>query len=142
MKGTSSKVLKSVLFIKPDAHTVSTVTGVGVDCQGFRELLARVDVGDDGAAGLVDFKLQETGVDSAGAEDTANYADITGAAIAQTAGADQSAIISMDLEKRKRFIRAIMVVAGNTLDAGASGVLSQPQYPPVTQSVDETVLVN
>lgn len=128
MKSTAHEAVKGVRLIKADAHAAATITGAGVDCTGFGELLATISIDDVGAAGTVNFKLQESSDD--GVADA--YVDIAGAAIAAKTAAGLF-VGRLDLEQRERYIRGILVIGVNAVDACVLGSLIPNKNRPVSQ---------
>jgi len=128
-KGTASQeqVLKDLAA--PIAQTAGTVTGTGIDCKGYDEALIMLAVGVmPSTDGTVDVHIEESAVLGSG------YTDITGAVFAiVNAGESLSYVGRLNLRKRKRYIRAISVVANQTTPLYIGAVLSQAQKTPVSQ---------
>ena len=127
MKRTAHQLLKAVQIVKSDAHAVSTVVGTGFDKTGFGELMITLEIGDKGGAGTVQVVMEESDVLASG------YVAIAGGASAVKA-ANGVFVGRIDLEKRKKFIRGSIVVAGNAVDASVHGCMVSNKDEPVTQT--------
>jgi len=128
MQGTAHEVLKGVRWIKADAHGAGVVNGSGVDCKGFEEALFVVSADDMGVAGTLDFKVQESS--DGGVADA--YADVAGAAITQKLAAGLF-VGRVKCSKRERYLRGVLTIGANAVDAAVLGALSEYKYPPVSQ---------
>jgi hypothetical protein len=133
MHGTAQENAKYIRAIVPDQHGVGTVNGTGIDCKGFREAAFFLDAGDVGTSATVDFKVQESDVVGSG------YADVTGAAITQITTDNKWAVVRLNLENRKRFLRGVLTVGVAASEAAVACVLSNPIEKPVTQPTDTEV---
>ncbi len=131
MHFTADEFVKGDRLIKADAHAAGVVTGVGIDTRGFRELLTTLIIDDvGGGPGTAVLKLQESSDD--GVADA--YVDIVGGAMALK-NAVGVFVGRLDLELRERFIRAVLTVAVNAVDAAATASLLHAANLPVTQVV-------
>ena len=129
---TPSENIKFVLGVKPDAHTVGTVSGTVIDTLGYEYASFYVMYGTANTS--VDFKVNESDAAASG------FADVTSGAITQMTTGDEEAILQVDLRKRKRYITPVLTLGG-TEDAAVSCILSNYKYVAVTQTADETVTV-
>lgn len=132
MKNELVKTLKGVRWLKADAHSNSpgTVTGAAVDCLGFGEAMPVLDVSDVGSpAGSITLKFQES---DTGVASPDSFSDITGA----TFGAlttNGVRVGRINLEARKRYLRAVATIGTGPVDASCSGPLLPNREVPVSQ---------
>jgi hypothetical protein len=128
-KGTASQELVLKNLTVPVAQTATTVTGTGIDCKGYDEALIELAVGVVPSNGTLNVHIEESDALGSG------YADITGAVFAQKAAANGSLsyVGRINLRQRKRYIRAIAVIANQTIPFWCGAILSQAQVTPVTQ---------
>jgi len=125
MAYNDAQKLKVVMSLEPDVYTNASTDGDSVDCKGYSSALAVFRVGTtDGNIDVL--KLQESDNDS-------TWADISGAAWTGTdlpgnTDDDSTFAISLDLRKRKRYLRWV-VSEDNTGSADAVGsiVLGTPE---------------
>jgi len=131
-KGTASQEMVAKVLLTPVAQTAGTATGTGIDCRGYDEALIILALGVIPSNGTVDVHIEESDALGSG------YADITDADFAQkVAGTGALTYVGrINLRGRKRYIRAINVVANQTVPMSAVAVLSQAQINPVTQVND------
>lgn len=129
MKGTAELNKKVVTMIKPQAAGAGTVTGDAVDCKGFGEALIVVHAGTVPSNGTLDVHLEESSASGSG------FGDITSATFTQvTASNDETLYVGrLNLRGCKRYIRAIAVVANQTIPLSVEAVLSEAVNEPVTQ---------
>ena len=128
-KGTASQEMVLKNLTVPIAQTATTVTGTGIDCRGYDEALIELAVGVIPSDGTLDVHIEESDALGSG------YADITGAVFAQKAAANGSLsyVGRINLRQRKQYIRAIAVIANQTIPFWVGAILSQAQINPVTQ---------
>jgi len=126
MQNTAHQMEKGVRWIKADAHGVGVVNGTGVLCQGFEEALFVVSVDDVGAAGTLDFKVQSS-------PDNSVWTDISGAAISQKLAAGLF-VARVQASKQPIYLRGVLTIGVNAVDAAVLGGLSGYKYPPVSQT--------
>ncbi len=106
---------------KPDAWATGAANSAAIDTQKFRQAAFYVNLADKGAAGTLDYKIQESDDGSTG------WTDVSGAAITQlTANGTARVSVNVNATGRGRYLRAVMTVGGNTVDAGSLCVLSCP----------------
>ncbi len=131
MKGHAGQNLKGVRLLKADAHSNSpgTVTGVGIDCQGFGELLAVLTVDDVNTTGDIVVKFQES---ATGETSPDSFADISGGTFTEQTAAGLT-VGRINLEKRMRYIRAVADIDDAAVDAACIGVLVPNKSLPVSQ---------
>lgn len=129
MKRTAHQEAKVFNLTVPVGQTAGTVTGTGIDCNGFEEALVLLAVGVVPSNGTLDVHLEESDALGSG------YVDITSAVFAQKAAANGSLTYAgrVDLKKRKRYIRAVAVIANQTIPFWCGAVLSEAKIKPVTQ---------
>ena len=139
MQGTIGEVLRLERSIKPDAHAVGTINGVDIDISGFSEVGFILDVGTVAGGGTVDGKVQEAADDGSGSPGA--YADVPGTNTVQIVASDKSAVVSLNAEKRKKFVRFVATVGTATTDLGVTAVTSRSKYPPIVQVADEVLIV-
>lgn len=139
MQGTSGEVLRPERAVAPDAHGVGTVNGADIDISGFSECAFHLDVGTVGASGTVDAKVQEAADDGSGSPDT--YSDVAGTTITQITATDKTALISLNAEKRKKFLRLVVTVGTAASDLAATAIKSRGKYQPTTQDADEVLII-
>jgi len=131
-KGTANQEAKTFDLVVPVAQTPGTVTGTGIDCRGYEEAMINLHAGIIPGDGTLDVHLEESSVLGSG------YADITGAVFAQvTAASDVLPYVGrLNLKERKRYIRAVAVVANQTIPFAVNAVLSAARELPVSQIND------
>ena len=131
MKRSPEDNQKGVVGILADNHAASTITGAGIDCQGFEVAGIYVNSGINGSSGTVDITIEQS--DDNGVADA--FAAVTGAVFAQITEATDNTIYnaSLDLQARKRFIRVVAVVGTAACDFGVVVVLGEPQSAPPSQ---------
>jgi hypothetical protein len=131
-KGTASQEAKTFDLVAPVAQTPGTVTGTGIDCRGYEEAMINLHAGIVPSNGTLDVHLEESSLLGSG------YADITEALFAQvTASTDVLPYVGrLNLKGRKRYIRAIAVVANQTIPFAVNAVLSAARELPVSQIND------
>lgn len=139
MKG--NRDLKSAIGIDPQTITAdadgTTVKGPAVDRRGFEEALVNLQHGAVVDGATLAAKVQESDTETDG-----DFADITGAAFANVAGA--AAVTSgiyvgrLNLVGRKRYLRVVATVTGNTKTAEVAALVSlhQARELPVSQVND------
>lgn len=108
---------------------VTTVTGQGVDTQGYSEALIILTLGNVTATGTLAVKIQHADADS-------GYVDLASAAFTTKSGAVDNNVyiarLKLDGNTCKRWIKAIGVVGTDTVDFTVVAVLSGLQYGPQT----------
>ncbi|MFA5111011.1 MAG: hypothetical protein WC443_06380 [Desulfobaccales bacterium] len=116
-------------LVAPIAQAPGTITGTGIDCRGYDEALIELAVGVIPSNGTLDVHIEESASLSTG------YADITDAVFAQKVAATgaTSYVGRLNLRERKRYIRAIAVIANQTIPLYVGAILSQAQVNPVAQ---------
>ncbi len=139
MKGNSD--LKSVIGLDPQTITAdadgTTVKGPAVDRRGFEEALVNLQHGVVVDGATLAAKVQESDTETDG-----DFADIPDAAFANVAGgaAVTSGIYAgrLNLVGRKRYLRVVATVTGNTKTAEVAALVSQHQARelPVSQVND------
>ncbi len=139
MKG--NRDLKSVIGLDPQTITAdadgTTVKGPAVDRKGFEEALVNLQHGAVADGGTLAAKVQEADTETDG-----DFADITDAAFANIAGgaAVTSGIYAgrLNLAGRKRYLRVVATVTGDTKTAAVAALLSlhQARELPVSQVYD------
>ncbi len=139
MKGNRN--IKSVIGLDPQTITAdadgTTVKGPAVDRRGFEEALVNLQHG-----AVVDGAVLAAKVQEADTETDADFADITNAAFANIAGgaAVTSGIYAgrLNLAGRKRYLRVVATVTGNTKTAEVAALVSlhQARELPVSQVHD------
>ena len=127
---------KLVNHIVPASRSAGTVDGTGIDTAGYHEATFLVPIGaigDTGTDTTLNVKIQESDALGSG------YADITGAAITELVNTDDDAIPQIGVRlggraNRKRYVRAVLAVAGS--DAALVGVVAllKAQLQPVTNT--------
>jgi len=131
MHNSAHQFIKVVTGLTAGTFT-GTHSGPAIDCRGFREALVHFNVGTPGATtdNAVVLTMQESPSTTAG-----SFAAITGASIAIASANDETVhVIAIDLEPRKRYIRAqIVAAAGTDYDCGVSVDLLNADVIPVTQ---------
>ena len=108
--------VKAFVGVLADAHATGTVNGASIDTAHFDEALIVLNAGTATATGTLDAKIQES------ADGSTGWADVTGAAFAQVAAANDLAVYigRLDCESpRDQFFRVVFVVATDAVDAGA-----------------------
>ena len=129
----SGKELSPAQSVKPDNHSAGTVTGAGVDMKGFGEALVILDSGANGSSGTLDVHVEES-------DDNSTFVDITGAAFTQVTEANDNAMYAGRIRMtptRKRYLRAIAVVATAACDAAVSIVRGDAEcLPAATPAFD------
>ncbi len=145
MKGNRN--IRSTIGLDPQTITAdadgTTVKGPAVDRKGFEEALVNLQHGAVVDGATLAAKLQE-----ADTETDADFADITGAAFANVAGgaAVTSGIYAgrLNLVGRKRYLRVVATVTGNTKTAEVAALVSlhQARELPVSQVHDLTFNVS
>jgi len=106
---------------------IATVTGVSIDTAGYQEACVVLSVGNVASTGTLNVKVQDSA-------DNSSWADITGAAF--TAVGDtgdnqvQIALLKLDGNTVRRYIRVVGVVATAAADYGACVLLVNGQYNP------------
>jgi len=128
MRGNLDESVKAVVGLAADNWAVGTNNGAGIDTLGFDEALVIVNSGANGAGGTVDIKVQES-------DDNSTFSDISGAAFTQITEANDNTIYvaRINLEKRKRYIRAVAVVGTAACDLGVVVLLGRAGEYPVSQ---------
>ncbi len=139
MKGNRN--IKSVIALDPQTITAdadgTTVKGPAVDRRGFEEALVNLQHG-----AVVDGAILAAKVQEADTETDADFVDIAGAAFANIVGgaAVTSGIYAgrLNLAGRKRFLRVVATVTGNTKTAEVAALVSlhQARELPVSQVHD------
>ena len=96
--------------------------GASIDTEGWGQLLVTSHLEDDGTAGTMDVKLQESA-------DNSTWADITGATITQLSGgtAVTGQTFSVRKDSRKRYIRAVATIGTNAVEGHVVAVLMAPE---------------
>ena len=96
------------LGITPQTAT-ATVTGTGIDCSGYEEVVYALMVGAvSGTTPTLDAKIQES------ATVGGTYTDITGAVFAQVTTATHQLHLSVRVNTAKPFQRVLATIAGTT----------------------------
>lgn len=113
MKNTADELIQAKALFNPASRTAD-VDGTGVENngKGFGEGLFTLEIGAvSGTTPTLDVKLQES-------DDNVTYTDIAGAAFGQKtdSDADSRFVARVDLQQRKKFIRAVATIAGTTPD--------------------------
>jgi len=109
----------------------AVINGSSVDCAGYEQLLAHVELGAIASAAntSLSVKLQESA-------DNSTFTDVNGAATAAILNAGQNApyLLAVNLSERKRYLRAVVTAgsAGGGL-LSASFELSAGRHLPPTQ---------
>jgi hypothetical protein len=139
MKGNRN--IKSAIGLDPQTITAdadgTTVKGPAVDRKGFEEALVNLQHGVVVDGATLAAKVQESDTETDG-----DFADITGAAFANVAGgaAVTSGIYAgrLNLAGRKRYLRVVATVTGNTKTAEVAALVSlhQARELPVSQVND------
>lgn len=122
---------KSVSTIASAAHAAGTVNGDAVDTAGFKDVKAVVNSGTNVATGTADIKIQESDNGSTG------WADITGAAFTQITTANDNAVYTGRVRmtpSRKRYLRAVAVVANAACALSVTFELGDAKQEPVSQA--------
>lgn len=133
MKHALHQTVKVVHVLDPASYGAAAEAFTdAIDCKGFHELLLIVACGAFTATGDVSFQAEESDASGSG------FADITDAAIAEKAVADdqKSYVLRIDLRKRKRYIRVGYDVDDDACIFGIVGILGSPvgaNALPVTQ---------
>lgn len=128
-----SEVLKFLQALVPDAHTVGAINGDGIDAKGFRSATFFSLYGTSGTS--LDVRVQDS--DDDGSSDA--YADVTGALITQQVAGAELALINVNCEQTKRWLR-VVVDAGGTEDVAVACVLGNPEQSPADNTgLDEVV---
>lgn len=134
--------LKAVNNIVPAVRSAGTVNGGAIDTDGYDEAAFVVNVGtivNTNSDTTLDVKVQEC--DTSGG----TYADITDAAITQLAYTDDDVIATINVRlggraNRKRYVRAVGVVAGTDSAAyGVAAMLKAREKPVVNDPVSVLV---
>jgi|GEM_PF-603131 hypothetical protein len=133
--------IKSAIGLDPQTITAdadgATVKGPAIDRKGFEEALVNLQHG-----AVVDGATLAAKVQEADTETDGDFADITGAAFANIAGgaAVTSGIYAgrLNLAGRKRYLRVVTTVTGNTKTAEVAALvcLHQARELPVSQVND------
>lgn len=117
--------------IPPVDRAAGTVNGTGVDTNGYNEATIIVTEGVHDADTTLDVHVEES-------DDNSTFVDITGAAIVQLAAAPASPpMIGVRLggpANRKRYIRAVGVVAGTNSTLYGVNILLSGGNGPVTNA--------
>lgn len=127
--------LKTVNHIVPASRSAGTVEATGIDTRGYDEAAFTVNAGD----------IDDTSTDTTLAvhveesDDNQNWADITGAAITTLTHTDDDAQPSINVRlsgraNRKRYLRAVAVVAGSSTAVYGVTCLLKGSAQRVTQS--------
>jgi len=127
---------KLVNHIVPASRSAGATNGTGIDTNGVDAatfLVAVGAIGDTGADTTIDCKVQESDALGSG------YVDITDAAITQLANTDDNALASIGVRlggraNRKRYIRAVLTIAGSDAALVGVAVLLKAQQMPVTNT--------
>ena len=129
MKFSLHQFLKAVVGIAADNHGAGTVNGPAIDRLGFEEALVVVNSGANGAGVTVNIKVQESDAEGSG------FADVTGAAFAEIAEANDNTVYvgRLNLVGRKRYLRVVAVVANAACDLGVDVLLGAARQLPVSQ---------
>lgn len=102
------KAINPKLGITPQAAT-ATVTGTGIDCSGFEEVVYVLMVGAvSGTSPTLDVAIQES------ATVGGTYTAITGATIAQVTTATHQFHVGARVNTAKPFQRVVATIAGTT----------------------------
>ena len=133
MKNTAHQAVKAVRCVKADAHGVGAVNGPDIDGKGFGEALFAISLDDMGAAGTATFKVQEADPDPADDTIAGTYAGVTSAAFLAVKSAVGYFVGRVNLEARKRFVRGVLTIAANAVDASVGATLFPNKNLPVTQ---------
>lgn len=117
--------------ISPVDRTAGTVNGTGVDTQGFNEATLVVNVGVHDADTTLDVHVEES-------DDNTNFTDVTDAAIVQLAAAPAAPpMVGVRLgggANRKRYVRAVGVVAGTNSVLYSASIILTGGAGPVTNA--------
>lgn len=130
------EALQVVNHIVPLARAAGTVNATGVDCRDADEVAAIVSVGAIGNSGTdttLNVKLQESDASGSG------YVDIAGAAITEVPYTGDDAIPTINVNlgvraNRKRYVRAVAVVAGTDTATYGVELLLKKKTKPVTNT--------
>lgn len=112
-----------VAAISKASQSAGTANGTGFSWAGWRHALVVLDLGTLGSSATVDVKLQESDTLGSG------YTDITGAVFAQKVKAshdDVKTIGELALGGRKKYLRAVSVVATASSVVGVHVILTNP----------------
>jgi len=121
--GSMTDNLSEVQTILAGDHVIAplyTLVGADVEVLGY-DTLVLLTAGTCGAGGTVDVKLQES--DTGGG---LGYTDVTAGAFAQVTTANDEATYELAYSGTKKYIRAVVTVAGNTCDFGVVVVRNLP----------------
>lgn len=95
--------------------------GAAIDCLMYREAMFHVRVGVIGSSATVTLTVEESDDGSTG------WTAVTGATTGALAASQDVGRISVDLEKRKRYLRAVMTNATAASQVAAFCVLAVPK---------------
>ncbi|KKM90426.1 hypothetical protein LCGC14_1238730 [marine sediment metagenome] len=98
--------------IAPDNHSISTVTGTGVDVLGSKVVVNLLS-GNNGTSGTVDAKLQDS-------DDNSTFTDVTDGAFTQVTEANDNATQELTYVGTKQYLRVLAVVATAACDFAAT----------------------
>ncbi len=104
--------------IKPDNHSMGTITGTGVDVSGSNVIVNFIS-GTNGSSGTVDVHLEDS-------DDDSIYTDVTDGAFTQVTEANDNATYEKAYTGAKRYLRAIAGVATIACDFAVTIVEDAP----------------
>ena len=103
--------VKSTVLAKQTLRSqamTSTTNGTGVDTLGFGNAMVLLEVGAvTGTSPTMDVKLQDS-------PDNSTFTDISGATLTQVTAANKSQTLSVNLDGKARYIRAVATIAGTS----------------------------
>lgn len=99
---------KALTLFRPQALTTTT-NGTGVDTLGYGDdLVVILDVGAvSGTTPTLDVTIQDSA-------DNSSFAAITGAAFSQFTAANKQGVLRVNLDGKRRYIRAVATIGGTT----------------------------
>lgn len=102
-----TSAIKTVASLRPQAITTST-NGESVDRLGYLSAAAVLDIGAvSGTSPTLDVKIQES-------DDESTWTDVPGATFTQMTAADQREELGLELQTRKRYLRAVATPGGTS----------------------------
>ena len=118
---------KAVQALAPDNWAAGTHNGGAIDTAGFHEALFCLNAGANGGSGTVDVHVEESAASDSG------FADVTDAVFTQVTEANDNGIYAGRVRitpSRKRYLRAVAVVAVAACDVGIVCVLGDANNLP------------
>ncbi len=102
--------IKALFSVRPQAAT-ATVTGGGVDTQGYNSAMAVLEVGAvSGTTPTLDVKIQDSA-------DNVSFADVAGLTFTQVTASNNSQVLRIDglnTPQHRRYLRAVGTIGGTT----------------------------